>query len=933
MPSDDSSPTAPPRPETRTPAWQRELEQRTTELANVQRALSSSEARQRESQELFAKSFHANPTLMSIARVSDGRFIEVNAALARASGYKREEIIGRTALEIDAWTDLARRDEFYRLIRTHGQVRDFEADFRPKQGGPRHLLINADLIEMQGEPCILNVGIDITQRRRDEQVQAATYRISQVGLAGGDLGALFAEVHRIIGGLMPAKNFYVACLNADESELSFPFFVDEHVVSPPSRKPANGFTEYLLHTRQPLLADAATLAGLLSARGYYQPVERPAAQRLGAPLLIDGRAIGVIALQDYTNPRAYREDDLRLLTFVAEQTAAAIHRHRSGAALVRAETKYRAIFENALEGLYLSSPDGKFLGVNTAFARLMGYSSPVELVTEINDIGRQLYVNPKRREEFFQLMQGGDEVTDFESEIMRRDGSRLWISESVRAVRDEQGTLDHFEGVVIDITQQRGAARALQAAKEAADTASRTKSHFLASVSHELRTPLNGILGYTQILRRDTALGERQRAGVKVIHESAEHLLALINDVLDLSKIEAGRIELHPADFDLHEFAAGVERVFVPRAREKSLLLETALAPGLPRFVHGDEQRLRQVVFNLVANAVKFTPSGGVVFSVQPAEAGQIRFSVSDTGPGIAPENFERIFEPFTQLGERAPTATGTGLGLGISRSLVQHMQGQLRVESHVGWGSRFWFEVPLPTVTGTATEARPARRVLGYEGPRRRVLVVDDNTANRGVMTGMLEPLGFVVAEAASAEAALATAADFHPELVLMDLRLSGGIDGFEATRRLRAGAEGHALRVIAVSASAYDFDRRECLEAGCDDFLAKPFREEQLWVAVERSLGLAWHYADAEETVSPFPTVLHPPTPADAAVLYELARKGDVVGIRAHAQALAARDPQLAPFVQGVLELAGRFKLKAVRQFVGRFRNGPNDTPSFHG
>jgi PAS domain S-box-containing protein len=879
------------------------------------------EARQRESQSYFEKSFHSSPAFMSIARAADGKIIEVNPAFLTGAGYSREEVLGHTTLELGLWMHVSQRDEFLRRIRSERVVRDFEADFRSKSGALRSLILNADLMELGGVLCMLTVGIDITERRRRDQVQAATYQISQVALSGGDLPALFAEVHRIIAGLMPARNLYVALLDAERRELSFPYFTDEYVPPPPPRPLSNGFTEYVLETGKAYRITTEELAPLLRQRGVYQPLERPAAQRLGAPLLIDGRAIGVIALQDYVDANAYGDEELRLLNFVAEQTAIAVRRRQAEVALTLAEERYRSIFENAVEGLYVSLPHGKFVSANPALARMLGYHSPAEMLADVNDINRQIYVHPGRRNDFFALIQESDEVTDFESQIYRRDGTAIWVSESVRVIRNATGAVDHFEGVATDITARHEAARALREAKEAADAASRTKSYFLASVSHELRTPLNGILGYTQILRRDAALTDKQRDGVRVIHESADHLLALINDVLDLSKVEAGRIELHLADFDLPEFATAVERVFTTRAKEKSILFETAVAGDLPRWVHGDEQRLRQIVFNLVANAVKFTSNGGVVFSVQKDTAQNIRFSVSDSGPGIAAEDIGRLFEPFTQVGHQAAAATGTGLGLAISRSLVERMGGKLHVESKPGWGSRFWFEVNLPVASAPTRIVNTARRVTGYEGPRRRILIVDDNVTNRAVMTDMLAPLGFELDEAADGAAALERAEGFSPNLVLMDLRLPGGMDGLEATRRLRRTQRDSGLRIVAVSASAYDLDRNECLAAGCDDFLAKPFREEELWSMIERLLALTWHATDSEETRTPFPLVMHPPPAEEAAAIYELAAKGDVVAIRNRAQALLARDPKYAPFAQSVLDLATRFKMKAIRQFVSRF------------
>jgi PAS domain S-box-containing protein len=885
------------------------------------------EAAQREARAYFEKSFHSSPALMAITRVTDGLITEANPAFLRGIGYTRDEVIGQTTLDIGLWASPTQRDDYLRRFREEGAVRDLAAEIRAKNGQIRTLLINADLIELGGIHCALTVGIDITERRRREKVQTATYQISQVVLTGGDLPDLFAEVHRIIGSLMPAKNLYIALLSADGRELSFPYFVDEYVPPPAPRPLGNGFTEYVLHTGTPARVTAGELPQLLASRGVYQPLERPAAQRLGAPLRVDGRALGVIALQDYECADAYGEEDLRLLNFVAEQAAVAVQRRQTEAAAARAQRRYQSIFENAVEGLYVSTPEGRFLSANPALARMLGYASPPELLKAVNDIKRQLYAQPNRRDDFFALVQRSDSLSDFESEILRADGTTIWISESVRVVRRADGTIDHFEGVATDITQRREAARALREAKEAADAASRAKSYFLASVSHELRTPLNGILGYTQILRRDQALSQKQREGVRVIHESADHLLALINDVLDLSKIEAGRIELNATDFALPEFAVAVERVFTPRAKEKSILFETAVAADLPAWVRGDEQRLRQVVFNLLSNAVKFTRAGGVVFSVQrigTTDGGQvIRFSVSDTGVGISPDDMAKLFQPFAQVGNRAnAAATGTGLGLAISRSLVERMGGKLKVESKLGWGSRFWFDVTLPVAAAAPVAVATAkRRLVGYEGRRRRVLIVDDNAANRAVMVDMLAPLGFEYTETATGIAAVAEAKRFQPDLVLMDLRLPGEIDGLEATRRLRKSERGAAFRIIAVSASAYDLDRSECLAAGCDEFLAKPFREEELWAMIERALGLEWKYADVDETRVPFGLAMHPPPVAEATAIYELAAKGDVVALRARAQALIEMDAKYTPFAQGVLDLASRFKMKAVRQFVARY------------
>jgi len=900
------------------------------ERRRAEDALRRSEAERRASQEYFVRSFQASPAMMAIARLSDGKLLEANAAFFNNSGYSRNEAIGRTTTEMGIWPRAEDRAALLKRIMAEGFVRNYEAVFLNRQGQQRFVIVSADTVEFSGERCYIVTAVDITERHHRERVQDATYRISRVVLAGGDLRELFAELHGIVAGLMPAQNFYVGVLDPTGKTLTFPYFTDETApaggFTPLPRPLGQGFTDYVIETLQPQLLTAGEVLALLRARGPYEPAGPLPAVRLGAPLVVDGRAIGAIAIHDYKNPRAYGPEEKRLLTFVAEQAAAAIERRR-------AELRYRSIFENALEGLYTSTPEGRFLNVNPAFARMLGYATPAELVNSVANIGRQFYVDPGRRDEFFRLLSknDADSVTDFESEVYARDGRRLWISESVRAVRDETGRLDHLEGVAVDITVQRETAQALQMAKEAADAASRAKSQFLASMSHELRTPLNGILGYTQILQRDPALDTRQRGGVEIINQSAEHLLALINDVLDMARIEAHRLELYPVDFDLPEFARAAGDFFMLRAREKSLHLEVVIAPDLPRIVRGDIQRLRQVCYNLLGNAVKFTQRGSVIFSVERA-GDRIRFSVSDTGPGIAADDESRLFEPFAQIGDRARHAEGTGLGLNVSRGIVEQMGGRLLLASKPGWGSRFYFDLVLPPGAPGSQPAATvaASRVTGYTGARRRVLVADDHAANRQLLRDLLEPLGFEVREAEDGAAAVALATEWLPDFVALDLKMPK-LDGWSAARAIRNALPSGTTHIVAMSASAFDSDRQAALDAGCEEFLAKPLREGELLGAMERLLDLSWEYADAAAagTVSPFPAVEQQPDIADADAIHELASKGDVVGVRAYAQRLAERDPRLAPFAQTIISLAQRFKMKAIRQFVSRYRAGGSARP----
>ncbi len=478
---------------------------------------------------------------------------------------------------------------------------------------------------------------------------------------------------------------------------------------------------------------------------------------------------------------------------------------RANAELVReveelrqAAARYRGIVENAVEGIFQTTPDGHYLHVNPALARIYGYEDGAELARELVDIGGQLYVDPARREEFARLLQAQSSVSSFESQVYRRDGSIIWISESARAVRDAAGTLLHYEGIVEDVTERKRAEAALREAKAAAEAAAQAKTDFLANVSHELRTPMNGVIGMTE-LTLDTELTAEQREYLRIVRESAEALLELLNDVLDFSRMEAGRFDLEPVPFALRRELETVLKGLAVRAHTKGLELLCHVAPEVPDAVVGDAGRLRQIVVNVVGNAIKFTETGEVMVRVDVVAADRDRVglhvAVRDTGVGIAPEKQSVIFAPFTQ----ADTSTtrrfgGTGLGLAIASELVAMMGGTMWVVSDVGQGSTFHFTVELAAGTPAIVEA-PA--LAG--GP---VLVVDDNATGRLVLDEMLTELGLRPVLADGGETALAllreAAAVGAPfGVVLLDSHMPG-LDGFAVAARIAADATLSAARIV---------------------------------------------------------------------------------------------------------------------------------------
>jgi two-component system sensor histidine kinase/response regulator len=392
----------------------------------------------------------------------------------------------------------------------------------------------------------------------------------------------------------------------------------------------------------------------------------------------------------------------------------------------------------------------------------------------------------------------------------------------------------------------------LRIAKEAAEAANLAKSTFLANMSHELRTPLNAILGFSQLIERDATLPERQRDSLVIINRSGEHLLNLINDVLEMSKIEAGRTTLNVVSFDLHHLLQTLQEMFLIRANAKQLALNFEIAPNLPQYIQTDENKLHQVLINLLSNAMKFTDSGSITLEATVHSELTLQFKVQDTGQGIAPEESEQLFRPFTQTSSGSRLREGTGLGLTISRRFVQLMGGDMNVESTVGQGSTFSFKIQIAIPNGT--EIAPtsiSKRVLKLapQQPSYRILVVDDRAENRDFVEQLLQMVGFETQSAVNGEEAIAQWQQWQPHLILMDMRMPI-MNGYEATQQIRALESAQTRsKILALTASAFEEQRTSILAAGCDDFLAKPFRESHLFEKLAKHLGVNYLYKEDNE------------------------------------------------------------------------------------
>jgi len=495
---------------------------------------------------------------------------------------------------------------------------------------------------------------------------------------------------------------------------------------------------------------------------------------------------------------------------------------------------------------------------------------------------------------------------------------RAWPDEDLRLLR-------LLAEIISSAISRRETAEALRLAKNAAEAANRAKTEFLANMSHELRTPLNGILGYAQLLRRDPAIPPDQRESVAGIESCGEHLLTLISEILDLAKIESGRLQLDVGHVDLDTLLREVADVARVRATQSGLMFTYQTATRLPAFVLVDGRKLRQILLNLLGNAIKFTDQGSVCFRVGATRLGggrlKLRFDVEDTGIGIASSELETIFDPFHQVRPADRPIEGTGLGLAISRKLTMLLGGALTVHSERGKGSTFTVEIDVEQVGAQRDESLGhSAPISGYEGPRKRILIADDKSDNRQILSRLLKSLGFDVDAADNGAQAVHLAQQLEPDLIFMDLVMPIK-DGFAAIREIRELPTPAArVPIVAVSASAFENTRVQSAAAGCDDFITKPVRLDHVIEVVGRLLGLTWQRAEHATTeftaARPRPDFNSLALPqALARELYELALSGDVPKLSSRLRESRRGDQATIDAVDALASLADDYDTRGLR------------------
>jgi PAS domain S-box-containing protein len=717
----------------------------------------------------------------------DGKYISVNPAMARICGYESPSELVQSIREIrDVYVDPSRRSEFTQAIEAQGFVERFECEVYRKDGSRIWLSENAHAVRDPSGTLIYYEGTvhDITERKQAEEALresenklAQAQRIAQLGYWERDL-----DTDRI---MWSNETYRVFGLSPQESVNDFARF------------------QQLIHPEDRQMVVQAIEKALQGGPRYEKEyrIVRPG----GEVRFIYSQ--GDVILDESSQP-------CRMFGTVQDIT----ERKHAEEALRQAEQKYRSIFENAIEGIFQTIPEGKYLSVNPALARMYGYESPEELTGSVSDIGNVVYVNPHRRTEFKRLIEGQGFVEGFEYEVYRKDRKKIWLSENARVVRGADGTVLYYEGSVQDITERKRV--------EEVERASKAKSEFLSRMSHELRTPLNAILGFGQLLERQNPT-ETQLNRIRHILSAGRHLLDLINEILDISRIEAGRIHMSLEPVCLADTVREALDLIRPLAAEREMNLSAPAADDESVYVMADRQRFKQVLLNLLTNAIKYTPRGGKVsISFALSANGNIRVVVTDTGPGIPSDKISRLFTPFERLGAELSTVEGTGLGLALSQRLVQAMHGAIGVESTVGRGTTFWVELPCATSPLVRIASRNGDRTerTNISKGERTILYVEDNLSNLTLIEQILmEQPGTELITAMQGRLALDLARQHAPDLILLDLHLPD-MPGWEVLRELQQHDTTRDIPVVIVSADATSRQIKRLMAAGARAYLTKP-------------------------------------------------------------------------------------------------------------
>jgi PAS domain S-box-containing protein len=821
----------------------------------------------------YTQLFHLSPFPAVVSRLADSRVIAINARTAEVIGITPEEAIGVSVT--DYYIDPAQRGEIGQRLRRDGQVDGTRLQITRRSGEPLWVMASFRLITWAGDAAVLAVFHDIS----DQIAAEATLRSSEQRLVAQS-DALTGLTARYTN---PSETFAARLRSILEiasralrvGRLSMWRFDDPHTRieclglyredtgtfesgAALPREQAPAYFHALERERVIAADDARTDSRTREFLASYL-IPNAVGAMLDVPLRQGNQTVGVLCAEHVEGRRVWTVDEQNFSIATANLIVVALaqeDRRRALLQLAESEARARLIVDSAHDAFIGIDSRDTIVAWNAQAETTFGWSREEALgrtlaATIVPPSFREPHNTGMRR--FHQTGEAPVVNQRLELSALHRSGREFPVELTISSPMPA-GDGFFFGAFLRDISERRERDAELRRAKESAESATRAKSEFLANMSHELRTPLNGVLGYAQLLQRGRDLTGAQREALEAIARCGSQLLDLINDVLDLSKIEAGRLDIEESATDLARLLTDVNYIVAEAARRKALALRLTIADDVPRVVLIDERHLRQVLVNLLGNAIKFTDTGEVRLHIARAGEDRLAFEVADTGVGIEAESLTEIFGAFAQT-KTGVAAGGTGLGLAICNRLIARMGGELRVESVIGEGSRFHFTLPLVPTDAMRLSREPGTMppldARLAPGESLSALVVDDSQANRHILASLLASAGVRVVTAAGGLEAIDRARAGRPDIIFMDLKMND-LDGLEATRRLARDPQTAGIPVVAVTASALGEARQAAHDAGCVDYLSKPIRAPLLFAILQTHLGVRL-VGDAEMTASP--------------------------------------------------------------------------------
>ena len=819
----------------------------------------------------FFHLFDVSPFPAVISRLGDHTVLAINVRTAEIIGLPQQEAIGRPVT--DYYVDPAERTLLIERLRREGRADNLRLRVRRHNGQPFWALVSSQLVTWYGEPAVLTAFQDIddqvaaetalrdSERRLVAQSDALTGLTARYVDPSGPFGERLRSILAIAAAALRVERLSMwriredrgAILCAGMFQCTGRRYESGAVLH---RDEAPAYFDAIERERVVAAHDAHTDPRTRQFRDSYLQRHEIGAM-LDVPLRQSNTTVGVLCAEHVGGPRTWTVDEQNFAISVANLIVVALAEEERRHALARvaeSEARARLIVDTAHDAFIGIDSAGTIVAWNAQAESTFGWPRAEALGRNIADTiipppFRDAHASGMRR--FHETGEARIVNQRLELTAQHRTGREFPVELTItEPMRVEHGFF--FGAFLRDISDRRERDAELRRAKESAEAATRAKSEFLANMSHELRTPLNGVLGYAQLLQRDRNLNAPQREALEAIAKCGSQLLELINDVLDLSKIEAGRLDIEEGPTDLPKLLTDLRYVMADAAQQKGLTLAMAIEAEVPRRVVLDGRHLRQVLLNLLGNAVKFTTAGEVRLLVGHDGDTGLAFEVADTGIGIEPESLHEIFDAFAQT-KAGAVAGGSGLGLAISNHLIRRMGGELKVESAPGEGSRFFFTLPLVAAGDGAGDSSAPFEIGGAAldarlapGEDVTALVVDDSTANRRILASLLESAGVRVITAAGGLEAIQLARTHRPEVIFMDLKMRD-VDGLEATRRLRRDPATATIPVVAVTASAFGDVRQTAQAAGCVDYLSKPVLAESLFTMLQKHLGVRFVSGDA--------------------------------------------------------------------------------------